>query len=131
MMSVGDILKAIYDDKSLCIFNTIALARDYDSDILITNINLSRKQFYARMSKLIGTGLISRLSGRYHLTSLGKIVYYAQNLIGNAVKDYWKLKALDSLHVSKSQIPAEEHNRIIDAIIDNQKIKEVVLVRRV
>lgn len=127
MMPVGNILKAIYDDKSLCIFNTIALAWDYDSDILISNINLSRKQFYARMSKLIGTGLISRHSGRYHLTSLGKIVYYAQNLIGNAVKDYWKLKALESLHVSKSEFPLEEHNRIIDAIID----KEVVLVRHV
>jgi hypothetical protein len=65
------------------------------------------------------------------LTSLGKIVYHAQNLIRNGVKDYWKLKALDSLHVSKSQIPAEEHNKIIDAIIDNQKIKEMVLVRDV
>ena len=129
MMSVADILKSIGDDKSLCMFNTIALAKDYDSDLLISNINLSRKQFYARMTKLMETGLIRRISGRYHLTSLGKIVYHAQNLIRNGLKDYWKLKALDSLHVSNGTIPAEEHNKIIEAIIDNQKIKEMVLIR--
>jgi hypothetical protein len=63
------------------------------------------------------------------LTSLGQIVYHAQNLIGNGVKDYWKLKALDSLHVANGTIPAEEHNKIIESIIDNQKIKEMVLLR--
>lgn len=129
MMSVSNILNAIADDKSLCMFNTIALAQDYDSDLLISNINLSRKQFYARMTKMMETGLIRRINGRYHLTSLGKIVYHAQNLIGNGVKDYWKLKALDSLHVSNGTIPAEEQNKIIEAIIDNQKIKEMVLLR--
>jgi hypothetical protein len=129
MMSVADILKAIRDDKSLCMFNTIALPQDYDSDLLITNIKFSRKQFYARMTKLMETGLIRRISGRYHLTSLGQIVYHAQNLIGNGVKDYWKLKALDSLHVSNGTIPAEEHNKIVESIIDNQKIKEMVLLR--
>lgn len=129
MMSVADILRAIGDDKSLCMFNTIALTQDYDSDLLITHINLSRKQFYARMTKLMETGLIRRISGRYYLTSLGQIVYHAQNLIGNGVKDYWKLKALDSLHVSNGTIPAEEHNKIVESIIDNQKIKEMVLLR--
>lgn len=129
MMSVADILRAIGDDKSLCMFNTIALTQDYDSDLLITHINLSRKQFYARMTKLMETGLIRRIRGRYHLTSLGQIVYHAQNLIGNGVKDYWKLKALDSLHVSNGTIPAEEHNKIVESIIDNQKIKEMVLLR--
>jgi hypothetical protein len=53
MMPVADILKSIGDDKSLCMFNTIALAQDYDSDLLITNIKLSRKQFYGRMTKLM------------------------------------------------------------------------------
>jgi hypothetical protein len=129
MMSVSDILTAIADDKSLCMFNSIALAQDYDSDLLISNINLSRKQFYARMTKMMEAGLIRRVSGRYHLTSMGKIVYHAQNLIGNGLKDYWKLKALDTLHISNGEIPAEEHNKIIEAIIGNQKIKEMVLLR--
>jgi predicted transcriptional regulator len=130
MVSVADILKAMYDDKSLCIFNTIGLANDFDSDILIRNMDLSCKQFYSRIRKLTEAGLVKRHKARYHLTSLGKIVYHAQLLIGNAVRDYWKLKALDSLHVSDNGIPIEEQEKIINTIIDDQKIKKMILLRQ-
>lgn len=79
------------------------------------------------MSKLIETGLVRRQSQNYHLTSMGKIVYSAQALIENAVKDYWKLKALDTLNVS---MHPEEHDKIVDTIIDNQKIKNMILLRQ-
>ncbi|MGB0005142.1 MAG: hypothetical protein WBP74_10830 [Nitrososphaeraceae archaeon] len=74
MITVGDLLKVICDDKSLCIFNTIGLATNHDSDILIRNIGLSRKQFYLRVSKMIEVGLVVRYGRRYNLTTLGKIV---------------------------------------------------------
>jgi predicted transcriptional regulator len=74
MITVGNILKVICDDKSLCIFNTIGLATSHDSDILIRNIGLSRKQFYIRVSRMMQVGLICRNGRRYSLTSLGKIV---------------------------------------------------------
>ena len=98
MTTVGEILRVICDDKSLCIFNTIGLAANHDSDILIKNIRLSRKQFYKRVSKMIHIGLVTRSGGRYNLTSLGKIVYHVQVVIGNALKDHWKLKALKYLN---------------------------------
>lgn len=100
MMTVGELLKVICDDKSLCIFNTIGLATNHDSDILIRNIGLSRKQFYMRVSKMIEVGLVVRYGRRYNLTTLGKIVYHVQVVIGNALKDHWKLKALDVLNIS-------------------------------
>ena len=53
-----------------------------------------------------------------------------QLVIGNALKDHWKLKALDVLNVSESSIPVAEHKKIVDSIIDNEKIKEMILVRR-
>ena len=71
MITVGDLLNVICDDKSLCIFNTIGLATNYDSDILIRNIRLSRKQFYMRVSKMIDAGLVVRFGRRYNLTTLG------------------------------------------------------------
>src|SRR6476646_7581281 len=128
MITVGDLLKVICDDKSLCIFNTIGLATNHDSDILIRNIGLSRKQFYMRVSKMLQVGLICR-NGRYVLSSLGKIVYHVQLIIGNAVKDHWKLKALDVLKISESIIPVDECEKIVDSIIDNEKIKELILVK--
>lgn len=130
MITVGDLLKVICDDKSLCIFNTIGLATNHDSDILIRNIGLSRKQFYMRVSKMIEVGLVVRYGRRYNLTTLGKIVYHVQLVIGNALKDHWKLKALDVLNVSEGSIPVAEHKKIVDSIIDNEKIKEMILVRR-
>ncbi|MGA8565537.1 MAG: hypothetical protein WB587_12370, partial [Nitrososphaeraceae archaeon] len=101
MMTVGELLKVICDDKSLCIFNTIGLATNHDSDILIRNIGLGRKQFYMRVSKMIEVGLVVKYGRRYNLTTLGKIVYHVQVVIGNALKDHWKLKALDVLNVSE------------------------------
>jgi len=129
LITVGDLLEAISDDKSLCIFNTFELATNHDSDILIRNIGLSRKQFYMRVSKMLQVGLICRNGRRYDLTSLGKIVYHVQLIIGNAIKDHWKLKALDVLKISESIIPVDECEKIVDSIIDNEKIKELILVK--
>jgi predicted transcriptional regulator len=122
--SIANILKAIADDTSLVLFNTIAIAGG-DSDILITRLGVTRKQFYSRMSDLQKTGLISRKNRQYVLTSLGLIVYDAQLTIGRATNTYWKLKAIDSLESHK--LPADERNKIINTLIDNQDIVKILV----
>ncbi|HMH10008.1 MAG TPA: hypothetical protein VK553_04820, partial [Candidatus Nitrosopolaris rasttigaisensis] len=67
--SVANILRAISDDKSLVLFNTIAIDR---SDFLISKVDLTCKQYYSRMSNLIKSDLVSRKNKRYFLTSFGK-----------------------------------------------------------
>jgi hypothetical protein len=119
-----DILKAIADDKSLVLFNTIANAGG-DTDILIRRLDLTRKQYYFRISALLKTGLISRKSRQYNLTSFGKIVYDAQLMIGRAANTFWKLKAIDSLETDK--LPADERNKIINTLIDNQDIIKILV----
>jgi hypothetical protein len=49
MMAVADVLKTIAEDKSLVLFNTIALSNS-DTDILISTLHLTRKQYYAASS---------------------------------------------------------------------------------
>ena len=124
-VSIANILKAIADDKSLVLFNAIAIAGG-DSDILITRLGVTRKQFYARISALQKTGLISRRNRQYVLTSLGLIVYDAQLMIGKAINTYWKLKAIDSLEI-EHRLPADERNKIIDTLIDNQDIIKILV----
>jgi hypothetical protein len=119
-----NILKAIADDKSLVLFNTIAIEGG-DSDILVRRLGVTRKQYYARMSALSKTGLISRKNRRYHLTSFGKIVYDAQLTIGRAANTFWKLKAIDSFDI-EHKLPVDERNKIINALIDNQDIKKIL-----
>ncbi len=122
---LADILKAIADDKSLVLFDNIANAGG-DTDILIRRLDLTRKQYYSRISALLKTGLISRKSRQYNLTSLGKIVYDAQLMIGSAANTFWKLKAIDSLE-TEHKLPAEERNKIINTLIDNQDIIKILV----
>jgi hypothetical protein len=126
MVSVSDSLSAISNDKSLVLFNTIALASE-DSSILISRLELTRKQYYSRMSELTKAGLIRRMNGRYFLTSFGRIVYDAQELIGNAIQYSLKLKAIDS--IDTPEFPVEERNKLIDTLINNNEIKEILVSR--
>jgi hypothetical protein len=124
---VSDILKTIADDKSLVLFNTIALS-NCDTDICINTLGLTRKQHYSRISALIKAGLIKRERGKYSVTTFGIIVYHTQEIIGIAVNQYWKLKAIDSIKTSGNrELPQEQLHTIIDKLIANQEIKDILL----
>jgi DNA-binding transcriptional MocR family regulator len=128
-LSVESILQALSADKSLVLFNTIALAST-DTEILMNKLALSRKQYYSKMSALLRAGLIKRRNKKYFLSSFGKIVYDAQLIIGKALGSYWKLAAIDSFEMSSPNphFPVEEYNRIIDSLMEgNSEIKNILL----
>ena len=120
------VLEAITDKTASNILKTIASA-DSNSDILITELKLTRKQYYSRMSGLIKAGLVKRQRGRYLLTAFGKVIYSAQMSleakIESALNNYWKLKAIDSLEMPSR----EENDKVISMLIDNQEIKEILI----
>ena len=127
MTTVLDVLKTIANDKSLVLFNTIALS-DCDSDICIRGLELTRKQYYSRLSALLKAGVVKRVRGKYSLTTLGVIVYYAREIIGKAVDQYWRLKAIDSIRASgNGEMPQEQFHTIIDKLIVNQEIKNILI----
>jgi hypothetical protein len=127
MMAVADVLKTIAEDKSLVLFNAIALSNS-DSDILISTLHLTRKQYYARLSALLKAGLVKREMAKYYLTTFGMILYYAQEIIGKALNQYWKLKAIDSINVTcNGELPQDQFHRIIEKLITDQEIKDILL----
>jgi predicted transcriptional regulator len=118
----------ISDEKSVLIFNTVFLAGGETSESLRTELKLTRKQFYSRISRLIKNGLVKRQKGKYFVTAFGRVIYDAQKLLGNALKNYWKLNAIESLGVAQEGgIPETERTKIIDQMIGNQQIKEILL----
>jgi len=124
----AEVLKLISDDKSLLIFKTIFLASGDSCENLRTQLKLTKKQYYSRMSRLTKAGLVNRQKGRYFVTAFGRVIYDVQRLLGSAVKNYWKLKAVDSLGVANDdKVPKEECKKIIDLLIGNQQIKEILL----
>ena len=127
MTTVADLLKTIADDKSLVLFNTLALSSG-DIDICISALELTRKQYYSRLSALLKAGLVKRERGKYSLTTFGVIVYHTQEIIGKAADQYWRLKAIDSIRASgNDELPQEQFHTIIDKLIANQEIKYIVL----
>ena len=132
MASLVGSLKAIADEKTLTLFNAIA-TEGGNTNTLRKKAAFSRKQYYMRISVLTKAGLIRRINGIYSLTSLGKIVYSAQSLIGEAVNNYWKVKAIDSIQSSEQNhnhnaFSREEHSSIMDSLIDKEsEIKDILL----
>jgi predicted transcriptional regulator len=121
------VLTAISDKESLELFRFIA-ADNEDSDGLRTKTNLTRKQYYSRLSRMTKAGLVKRKKGKHSLTAFGKVIYDAQTIVERAVNNYWRLKAIDSLEVS-SDLPEEERIKLIDSLLDNNHIKDILYNR--
>jgi predicted transcriptional regulator len=123
--TTASVLRTIADDKSLDLFKTISMGM-IDSENLKERTKLTRKQYYSRLSRMSKAGLVRKKSGKYLLTAFGKIVYDSQLTVDNAILNYWKLKAIDSLETS-SELPKEERTKLIDALLDNQEIKGILV----
>jgi predicted transcriptional regulator len=122
--TVDSVLASISDKQSLELFRYIAVTNG-NSEILRTKTNLTRKQYYSRLSRMTKAGIVKRKNGRHSLTAFGKVVYDAQTIIEKAVNSYWKLKAVDSLETS-DDLPKEERLKLIDNLLDNKDIKEIL-----
>ena len=68
------------------------------------------------------------IGDRASVVTNGEDIVHIQRLLEDGVKNYWKLKAIDSLGVGNNTImPKEERNKIIDRMISNQQIQEMLL----
>jgi hypothetical protein len=124
-VSIEDILRAISDNKALVLFNTVALTEG--APIQIRKLGLTTRQYYSRLSRLTKTGLVTRKNGRYFLTLLGKIVYEIHMSACKVLSYHWKLKILESIQMSAPKLPEEEFSMIVDTLIDDYRIKNMVI----
>lgn len=123
--SPADIIGAIADNRSLDLFDSIAKGIS-ESEQLKDSKGLTRKQYYSRTGRLLRVGLIKRNKGKFSLTTLGTVVYHAQIEIEKAVKNYWKLKAIDSIQ-SSTDIGEQERVKLIKTILDDSTFENVLV----
>ncbi len=123
-----DTLRIISDDKSLALFNMVTFALSRDTDLVITGLGMTKRQYYSRMNRLIKAGLVLRRRSKYLLTSFGRVVYESLILMEQAIEDYWKLNVIDSIEwISDNDIPVGERVKIVESLIDRKKIKRILL----
>ncbi|PWU80715.1 MAG: hypothetical protein DLM72_10730 [Candidatus Nitrosopolaris wilkensis] len=116
--SLPKVLSAIADAKSLFIFRSIAPGF-VEGDVLLKKTNISRKQYYSRISAIMDAGLVTRKNKKYCLTSLGKIVYGLQITTQNALNNYWKLRAIDSF----DDVSERELEQVIESLIGDENLR--------
>ena len=127
LIELDKVIDSLGDRKSLSIFKYIA-KQPSDTSTLRGQLSLSLKQYYTRLSEMVEVGLLRKYHSNYTLTSFGKMVYDALEIIELGLTNFWKLKALDSLEFAKTtKVPHEERERILESLIDNMKIKEILL----
>ena len=137
-LSVEIVFSALSDNKSLSLFNIIgSMSSSHASDggqptgeILISRMNLTRRQYYMRISRLVDAGLITKMRARFVLTSLGRVVYETHKTIGVAIHNRWKLQVIDSMQTSQlvQRMPTEERQKLINTLVgDCDKIRDILL----
>jgi hypothetical protein len=131
-----EILKMVTNENTLKILNQII---DYNNNnnnykdgntLSITQIGLTRKQFYTKLNELLTRGIIKKEKGKYYLTTFGKIVYdltfeYKRKL-DSVIEDCWKFKALDLLDIS-DEFTNDEKRKIMEQLFNH--INQNVMVQ--
>ena len=119
-----DVLEAFSDQLSVDIITAIS-NHCTNSDDLMQMLNITRKQFYTRSSRLLKIGIISQKGGEIILTSFGRLVYKAQSKIATAFSHSSELRMIDVLK-SHSGMSEDELKRIIDKLLDDSELKNLV-----
>ena len=124
----ADILGAISDRDSLQLFDFIATEKKIriNSQSLQMMNGLTKKKYYSRMHELTKFGLVKRILGIYQLTSFGKIVYSSKLKIDAAFKNYWLLKALDSIE-STNKVNSEARKALVRELVNDNVLKDILL----
>jgi hypothetical protein len=127
-VKTADILGAISDRDSLQLFNFIATEKKIriNSQALQMMNGLTKKKYYSRMHELTKFGLVKRILGIYQLTSFGKIVYSSKLKIDAAFKNYWLLKALDSIE-STNKVNSEARKALVKELVNDNVLKDILL----
>jgi hypothetical protein len=117
------VLQAISDPLSLELLEAVA-KKAATSDDYMQMLDISRKQYYGRSSRLVNADLIKPIDGRYFLTSFGKLVYQAQLKISAAARCASELRMIDAIK-SHSGLSDKEQKNLVDIIIVDSEIKKL------
>ena len=119
-------LRILADKHCLKILTVIANDGNVDSRALQSTIGFSKKQHYSRTQQLIECGLVKRKHGIFSLTSFGKVIYRSKLKIDAAFKEYYTLKAVDSILATK-EINDRHRKELINNIVNDNGIKMILL----
>jgi predicted transcriptional regulator len=122
-VSTLQVLDVFSDRISFDIMNAIS-EKVTSSDNIRDLLGLTRKQYYARHSRLLKKGLIKRKDTKLTLTSFGQLIYQALLKIAIAYRHSLELRTIDVVK-STAGIPNDEIKNLIDKLVLDAGIKKL------
>lgn len=127
--TVTQTLNAISNESALNIIKALSSSSNKcDSFALMEELKLTKRQFYITISHLSNQGIVKRTYGEYRLTSFGKVILNSLSLVEDTINIYSKTKAIDSIQASH-KITNEEILKLVNILIDNERVREIIKVR--
>ena len=127
-ISITNVLRTLSDQKTQTLLNAIIESELAQSQLLLVQLGLSRRQYYNRITDLVAAGLIRRQRGKYRLSSFGKVIHSLQKIAERTANNYWKFEAIDSIRMSdNSNLAQIDYMKIVDILLDDVEIKDIYL----
>jgi hypothetical protein len=135
LTTIGYIFKIISLTGYLAFLKTIATAEEANTKILISELKITRKQYYSRLSNLMKAGLVQKKCGDgkytcFSLSEMGRLVYNSLSIIECAFDNRLKLEIIDLIDEGNSdeaRFSKEEFAKLVDTLIDNSEVREILL----
>jgi predicted transcriptional regulator len=121
---LAQVLDAISDEISLNIF-VIIKNNAKNTESLRDELNISSKQCYDRIMKLVDVGLVKRKGLYYCITSFGRLIFQAQEKVAKAIKNLSKLKIVDV--IKDTNLPRDERTKLVNELIDDDELREMIV----
>jgi hypothetical protein len=89
--------------------------------------DLSKKQFYVRLKRLVEIGLIEKMAGSvYKLTTFGSLVYKNHlKTLDKIIPAYWQIKGIDALK-SRNDFPSEQKEEIVERFLNTTSLDDFI-----
>jgi hypothetical protein len=87
--------------------------------------NISSKQCYDRIMKLVDVGLVKLKGFYYSITSFGWLIFQAQEKVAKAIKNLSKLKIVDVIR--DTNLPRDERTKLVNELIDDDELREMMV----
>jgi len=117
-------LNTLLKQNSYILLNAIQKDTGLKSNIIISKMQLSRKQYYDAIQALQRSGLVRRTAGRYYLTLFGTVIHKIISQIEEAVSLRWKIEAVEIIRNNGNV--AHEVNEAMELLIPNNNFKDTM-----
>jgi predicted transcriptional regulator len=124
-MNKTEVFTALSHPNRRRLFDYVASNGGWFPSDLVSTTGLSLKQFYSGMTMLKDAGLIRRESGKYYLTSFGRVVFECAGKIESASATKWALNLLDE---SEAKLTEEQYNTVSKALIPDEEIRGIMML---